>query len=550
MANVHDDASARAASRASGQLDPDETWWRSGVLYQVYPRSFVDADGDGVGDLEGLIDRLEHLEWLGVDAIWLNPITPSPDADWGYDVADFTAVHPDLGDLETLDRVVAAAADRGIRVMLDLVPNHTSDRHPWFEAARSERSSPFRDRYVWGDARPDGSPPNNWRSTFGGPAWTFDDATGQYYLHNFLPEQPDLNWWNEEVRQAFDDILRFWMDRGIEGFRIDVANGLVKDRGLRDNPPVTEDDHPLIRRLGVRPVHNMNRPEVHEIWRRWRNVVERREPPGVLLGETWVLDLDALATFYGSGDDELHLAMNFPFIFSPFDPALRDIVERVEVTLPSGAWPSWLGSNHDVGRLATRWCDDDERKVRAALLMLLTLRGTPILYAGDEIGLPEVAVPRDRLLDPVGIRGWPDDRGRDGGRTPMLWSAAEGAGFTRPGVEPWLPLGDAAACNVADQREDPGSILHLCRDLVALRRARRDLRDGTYVSLDASGGIWAWRRGRSTVVALNLSDDPAAVDLGAGTVLAGTDRSRDGTAIRRPLDLAAWEGVVIAIGPP
>jgi alpha-glucosidase len=529
-------------------MDPDEAWWRSGVLYQIYPRSFADSNGDGVGDLEGVIRRLDHLAWLGVDAAWLNPIMPSPNADWGYDVSDLTAVHPELGDLDTVDRLVAAASERGIRIMVDLVPNHTSDRHPWFEAARSDRGSPFRERYVWADPGPDGGPPNNWRSTFGGPAWTLDGLTGQYYLHNFLAEQPDLNWWSHDVRSAFEDVLAFWMDRGIAGFRIDVANGLVKDRALRDNPPVGEDDHPIIRRLGVRPVHNMNQPEVHEVWRRWRTIVDGHRPPGVLLGETWVLDLDLLVAYYGSGADELHLAMNFPFIFSDLGVGQAEIVERIEAALPPGAWPAWLGSNHDVGRFPTRWCSGDVRRVRATLLLLLTLRGTPILYAGDEIGMPEVPVSRERLLDPVGVRFWPDDPGRDPGRTPMQWSRADGAGFTEPGVEPWLPLGDAIACNVADQREDPASVLHLSRDLIALRRDRRDLRDGRYERLAAPDGVWSWRRGDRTVVAVNLSDAAASVDLGGGVVLIGTDRARDGAAIRDGIALGPFEAVVVDLG--
>ena len=246
----------------------DAAWWRDGVLYQIYVRSFADSNGDGIGDLRGVIEHLDHLGWLGVDGVWLSPVNPSPDLDWGYDVSDYRDVHPDLGDLRTLDELVGEAGSRGIRILLDLVPNHTSDRHPWFVDARSSRDAAHRDWYVWADPRADGSPPNNWRSIFGGSAWELDPTTGQYYLHNFLPEQPDLNWWNEEVRHEFDDILRFWFDRGIAGFRIDVANGLIHDPELRDNPAATEDDPPEIRRRGQRQVYNLNRPEVHEIYSR------------------------------------------------------------------------------------------------------------------------------------------------------------------------------------------------------------------------------------------------------------------------------------------
>ncbi|HJV04342.1 MAG TPA: alpha-amylase family glycosyl hydrolase, partial [Actinomycetota bacterium] len=323
---------------------PEEEWWRSGVLYQIYIRSFSDSDGDGSGDLQGVLDRLDHIEWLGVDAIWLTPASPSPDADWGYDVSDYTDVHAQLGDLTTFDRLMAEADRRGIRVVLDLVPNHTSDQHPWFRESRSSRTSRHRDWYVWRDPGPDGGPPNNWVSTFGGSAWTLDEATGQYYLHNFLPQQPDLNWWNEEVREAFREILRFWLDRGVAGFRIDVANGLIKDASFRDNPAVTESDHPRVRSLGLRPVYNLNRPEVHEVLRDWRKLADSYDPPRLLLGETWVLEMEHLIRFYGSGADELHLAMNFPFMFSRFGPELREVVEATEAALPEGAWPAWNGS--------------------------------------------------------------------------------------------------------------------------------------------------------------------------------------------------------------
>ena len=520
-----------------------DEWWRAGVLYQIYPRSFADSDGDGSGDLQGILDHLDHLAWLGVDGIWLNPVTPSPDADWGYDVSDYTSIHPDLGDLKTFDRLVSEAAGRGIRVIIDLVPNHTSDQHPWFVDARSSRDARHRDWYVWADPKPDGSPPNNWRSVFGGPAWTLDQGTGQYYLHNFLPQQPDLNWWNEEVRDAFDDILRFWLDRDVAGFRIDVANGIIKDRELRDNPPVTEEDHPLLRPLGLRPVYNMNRPEVHEVFRRWRALVDVYEPLRILLGETWVLDLEHLVRFYGSGTDQLHLAMNFPFLFARFGPTMRAVVDASEAGLPPGAWSAWHGSSHDSGRFPTRWCDGDPRKVRAALVVLLTLRGTPLLYYGDEIGMEEVAVPRERLRDPVGIRGWPQEPGRDRARTPMPWTGGPMGGFTRRDVEPWLPPGDPAACNVADQREDRGSVLHLCRDLVALRRARPDLAVGHFEAIEAPDGVWAWRRGGGTVVAVNASDASVEVDLGEGEVLLGTRRDREGH--RGPPTLEPWEAVVV-----
>ncbi len=527
----------------------DESWWRSGVLYQIYPRSFADSDGDGNGDLQGIIDHLDHLAWLGVDGIWLNPIGPSPNADWGYDVADYTAVHPDFGDLDALDRLVARAGDRGIRVILDLVPNHTSDRHPWFLDARSSRTARYRDRYVWADARPDGSPPNNWVSVFGGSAWTWDEATKQYYLHNFLPEQPDLNWWNEEVRSAFDDILRFWFDRGISGFRIDVAHGLVKDIQLRDNPIATVDDDDRSRALGQRHEFNMNRPEVHDILRRWRAIADTYDHDPILLGETWVPDLTALMRFYGDGSDELHLALNVPFVLAELGPQMRAIVGQEEAAIPGPAWPTWTGSNHDAGRFPTRWCEGDDRRIRAALMVLLTLRGTPVLYYGDEVGMPEVQVSRDRIRDPVGIRGWPDDPGRDRARTPMPWTNDPPGGFTRPGVDPWLPAGGQTSPNVAGQRDDPGSVLRFTRDLISLRRARADLRVGSYTAIDAPEGIWAWRRGDLTVVAMNHTTSAVEMPIGEGEVLLSTRRDREGARLADRLRLEPWEAQVISQQP-
>jgi alpha-glucosidase len=456
-----------------------QPWWQRAVLYQVYVRSFADSDGDGVGDLNGITARLEYLDWLGVDALWLSPVTPSPDQDWGYDVADYTAVQPVFGGMPALDELVAKAAERDIQVIIDLVPNHTSDRHPWFEEARAARDSPRRDWYVWADPKPDGSAPNNWRSSFGGgPAWTLDERTGQYYLHNFLPEQPDLNWWNEDVRAAFDGILRFWLDRGIAGFRIDVAHGIVKDRQLRDNPDPTVS------------TYNANRDEVHEVFKRWRRIIDEYEPPRVLLGETWVMELDRLARFYGSGEDELHLAFNFPFTFSALDAtATRDIVEATEAALPERAWPVWMLSNHDIQRFPTRMAGDDERKARAALLLLLTLRGTPVLYYGDELGMPQGDVPPERQRDMAG---------RDGARTPMPWNG----GWD----DPWLPL-SADVVPVAAQAEDEASFLSFCRGLIAQRRANPDLLGGAYETLPAPDGVWAFRRGESTTVTVNLTDE-------------------------------------------
>ena len=521
-------------------------WWRDAVLYQIYPRSWADSIGDGVGDLRGVIERLDYLEWLGVDGIWLNPITESPNADWGYDVSNYQDVHRDLGTLEDVDELIAAAGRRNIRIIMDIVPNHTSDEHPWFKDARSGRDARYRDFYVWADPRPDGSPPNNWLSVFGGEgAWEFHEPTGQFYLHNFLKQQPDLNWWNEEVADAFDDILRFWFDRDVAGFRIDVAHALVKDKLMRDNPPATPDDHPSVRRLGQRPQYNMNRPETHEVYRRWRRLCDSYDPKRILIGETYVLDLERMAAFYGKNDDELNLAFNFPFGVSPFEMAeLRRIVEDTDKLVPQESWPVWMASNHDIGRFPTRWCENDDSKTRCALMLILTLKGTAFLYYGDEIGMPAVQIPEADLQDPVGKRTSTKREGRDPGRTPMQWSAEEGAGFTGPGVRPWLPFGDVEPHNVRAQKGDPASILNLCRDLIALRRKLGDLRRGPYATMTAPDGGWAWRRG-ATVVAINPSEHPISIDGVRGAIAISTGRERDGERVAGTLALPPGEGAVV-----
>jgi alpha-glucosidase len=464
-----------------------QAWWQQAVIYQVYVRSFADSDGDGVGDLRGVIERLEYLEWLGVDAVWLSPITVSPDKDWGYDVADYRDVQPAFGTLADFDELVSRARDRGIRIVLDLVPNHTSDRHPWFLDARRSTTAHRRDWYLWADRRADGSPPNNWRSTFGkGSAWRLSPETGQLYLHSFLPEQVDLNWWTPAVRDEFDGIMRFWLDRGVAGFRLDVAHAIVKDRALRD-VPAGRDQDVLI-----------DIDETYAVLRRWRGLVDAYgTPERILIGETWVMDLERLARFYGRGRDQLHLAFNFPFAFSPLEAdALGDVVERTLAALPQEAWPVWMLSNHDIPRMSTRICGGDERKIRCALLLLLTLRGTAVVYQGDELGLEQAEVPPDRVRDMAG---------RDGCRTPLPWSRDGGW------VDPWLPLDDTTR-NAADQRQDPESILSFTQGLIRRRRASRDLRTGVYEQLVAPDGVWAFRRGSRTVVAVNLSDDPTAFE--------------------------------------
>jgi alpha-glucosidase len=525
-------------------MDDQTRWWQEGVLYQIYPRSFADSNGDGIGDIPGIIERLDYLSWLGVEGIWLNPIMSSPNDDWGYDVSDYTSVHPELGTLEDVDRLVEEAGRRGIRVLLDFVPNHTSTEHAWFIDATSGRDAKHRDWYVWADPKPDGSPPNNWVSAFGGSAWEFDESSGQYYLHNFLDTQADLNWWNDELRDAMDDVLRFWYERGIAGFRIDVAHAVIKDRELRDNLPAGADDDPKVQALGQRQTYNMDQPEVHDVIRRWREVGDSYDPPRVLVGETFLFDLARVAAYYGKGD-ELHLAFNFPFVFAPFEAkAMKEVVELTENLLPPIAWPAWTGSNHDVLRFPSRWCEGDERKIRLCLMLLLTLRGTPFLYYGDEIGMRSTDLTFDDVKDPVGKRFWSDDRGRDPGRTPMHWNADPGAGFTTAGATSWLPFGDHQSVNVADQKNDPSSTLSLTRALIRLRRASGDLRSGGYELLESTPEVWRFRRGTGTEVVLNFSDDDAVVEGPARAVQLSTDALRRQSADADPLRLGRWEGVI------
>ncbi len=487
---------------------PQSPWWEGAAIYQVYVRSWQDSNGDGIGDLAGVTERLDYLSWLGIEAIWLSPIHPSPNCDFGYDVSDYYGVHPDLGTEKDLATLVEKAAERGIVVILDLVPNHTSDAHPWFVEALGDPDSPKRDFYVWADPKEGGGPPNNWLDETGSCAWTLDPASGQYYLHNFLPSQPDLNWWNPVVQKEFEAILAYWFDKGIGGFRIDVAHGLVKDAELRDNPPAEPGDHPLIVKKGLRPVYNVNRPEVHPLYRRWRSIADSYVAPRLLLGETWVLSPEELAPYYGQGD-ELHLGFNFSLLFSPFSPlALAGIVERTLASLPEGAHAVWTGSNHDVSRMASRWAGGEPTKARLALGIICLLPGTVVLYYGDELGMVDVDLDPSDLVDDMSRKNPASSRDRS--RTPMQWSAGLGCGFTTDGVRSWLPMGDCATTNVEQQRQDRSSLLWMCRDLLELRRSRLGSR--TYRQILLTEQLWCWSAGQDVVVVANFSRDEIALD--------------------------------------
>ena len=528
--------------------DDSYHWWQDGIVYQVYAQSFADADGDGVGDLAGIASRLEHPAWLGANAIWITPFFPSPMVDGGYDVADYTDVDPLLGTLDDLDRLVSGAHARGLGVILDLVPNHSSDAHPWFVESRSSRDNPRRDWYLWRDPAADGGPPNNWISEFGGPAWTLDPGTGQYYYHAFASAQPDLNWRNPEVRRAIYDAMRFWLDRGIDGFRVDVLWHLVKDEAWRDNPPnpdyVEGRDSPSRRLLQV---FSADQPEVHDIVAEMRGVLDEYDDR-VLIGEIY-LPVDRLVAYYGREGRGAHLPFNFHLILSAWDArSIEAVIDAYEGALPPAAWPNWVLGNHDLPRVASRIGD---AQARVAAVLLLTLRGTPTLYYGEELGLRDVEVPEALVRDVRGTNQPGRGLSRDPVRAPMPWDASRGGGFTSG--TPWLPIGEwNRAHSVAAQRGDPRSMLSLYRRLIDLRRAERALSVGSYRPVPARGSVLAYRRrhaDRELLICLNLASSPAALRLpdgfGRGRVLLSATGAAEGTEHVGRLELAGDEALIL-----
>ncbi|HYC38078.1 MAG TPA: alpha-amylase family glycosyl hydrolase [Usitatibacter sp.] len=538
-------------SRAhSGRDGGTFRWWQRGIIYQVYPRSFLDSNGDGVGDLAGILARLDYLRWLGVDAVWISPIYPSPMKDFGYDVSDYTGIHPLFGTFEDFDRLVEAAHARDLKVILDFVPNHTSDRHPWFQEARASRDSPRRDWYLWRDPAPGGGPPNNWLSCFGGSAWEYDEASGQYYYHAFLREQPDLNWRNPAVVAAMLGVLRFWLDRGVDGFRVDVLWHIVKDDQFRDNPANPDWREGRDPFQALIPMHSTDRPEVHDIIVRMRRLFDEYEDR-VLIGEIY-LPVERLVQYYGVDLAGAHLPFNFQLILARWDARhIAGLIAEYERALPEGAWPNWVLGNHDQHRIASRV---GRAQARVAAMLLLTLRGTPTLYYGDEIGMVDVPIPPDRVQDPFERNVPGRNLGRDPERTPMQWSAAPHAGFSR--VEPWLPVAaDHREVNVEAQRDDPGSMLGLYSRLIALRRGEPALEVGRFEPVEATGDVLAYarhaREGESAfLVALNLGSTPhtlhCALAIG-GTVALSTHMDRWGQRITDGVALRPDEGVVIRI---
>ena len=523
-------------------------WWQRGIIYQIYPRSFQDSDGDGIGDLAGIMARLDYLVALGIDAVWISPIFPSPMADFGYDVANYCDVDPRFGTLETFDRLVAEVHRRGLKIILDYVPNHTSDQHPWFRESRASRASAKRDWYIWRSSKPDAAVPCNWLAEFGGSAWQWDDATQQYYYHAFLPQQPDLNWRNPAVRDAMLDVLRFWLDRGVDGFRVDAIHHLFENIELRDNPinPDWREGMSPARRL-LR-THTIEQPEVHDAIAAMRRVADSYGPDRLLIGEAY-LPIERLVAYYGSALSGFHLPFNFHLIRTPWNPtAIFKLVESYEAQLPKGGWPNWVLGNHDRPRLASRI---GKAQVRVAAMMLLTLRGTPTMYQGDEIGMADVPISPERVRDPWEINVPGLGLGRDPERTPMQWDASRNAGFSS--VEPWLPVAaDYVETNVARQAADRRSVLSLYRYLIALRRREPALSIGNYESVAATEHVLSYERRldeRRIRIILNMSGiaQQLSPQVGAkGRLLLSTLRDREGEDVDiRSLD--PDEGVIVKL---
>ena len=528
-----------------------QPWWQAAVIYQVYPRSFADSDGDGLGDLPGLTSRLDYLAGtLGADAIWICPFYPSPLVDFGYDVTDFTAVDPAYGTLADFDALIAEAHRRGLRVIIDYIPNHSSDQHPWFRESRSRRDSPRRDWYVWADPAPGGGPPSNWTSEMGGSTWQLDPPTGQYYLHSFHREQPDLNWRCPALREAMLGVLRWWLDRGVDGIRIDVAHLLAKHPGLADNPVrarpqsnPTDRQHPdFDTQLHV---NDRMQPEVHEYLAMIRAVLdsctERTGRERVAMAEIEAMPWPHWSRFFGRNGEGVQLPFNFHLIEADWAPAaLAASIEGQEAALPPGAWPNYVLQNHDRPRLASRLGTE---QVRTAAMLLLTLRGTPTLYYGEELGLAD---------HPIGPARWLDPLGRDQSRLPMPWTAEPGGGFSaRPGAVSWLPpYPDTGRVSVRAQLADPASVLSLYRELIACRRTTPALLAGGYQTVRADGGCLCYLRSdgaQQVLVALNLAPAPATVRLPApGWMLLDTC-GRSGRRVRAEVELPPATGAVIEL---
>jgi alpha-glucosidase len=522
----------------------DEAWWKRGIIYQLYPRSFQDSNGDGIGDLNGLRRRLDYLHWLGIDAIWISPIYPSPMADFGYDISNYCEIDPLFGTMEEFDELVREAHRRSLKIILDYVPNHTSDAHPWFQESRSSRTSHKRNWYIWRDGKPGGGRPNNWVSQFGGSAWTLDQTTNQYYLHSFLSQQPDLNWRNPEVREAMFKVLQFWLDRGVDGFRVDVLWLLIKDAAFRDNPPnpMYRPTQPAIDRS--LSLYNADQPEVHDVVAQMRAVLDRYSDR-VLIGEIY-LPFNRLITYYGKNLEGAQLPFNFALIHAAWNAQeIARLIAEYENALPAGGWPNWVLGNHDQPRIAARV---GESQARIAAMLLLTLRGTPTMYYGDELGLARTAVPPEFTQDP-----WEKNEpglgvSRDPWRTPFPWDNSTNAGFTTG--QPWLPLDSKYRTkNVKSLRQQYDSLLMLYHRLIQIRKAHRALTSGNACVVGADDNVLVYERTYDTesiAIVLNFGEEDRILkppNLAKSTFVLSTYMDREGQVLE--LKLRGNEGVLL-----
>jgi alpha-glucosidase len=513
-------------------------WWQHAVVYQIYPRSFQDSNWDGIGDLRGILQRLDYLVSLGVDAIWISPIYPSPMADFGYDISDYCGIDPIFGTMPDFDHLLSEAHARGLRVILDFVPNHTSDRHPWFLESRSSRDNPKRDWYIWRDS------PNNWVSHFGGSAWQYDEHTGQYYLHEFLREQPDLNWRNPAVKQAMFDTLRFWLNKGVDGFRVDVMWVMIKDDQFRDNPPNPAYQPQEASKNSLLPIYDADRPEIHDLVAEMRSVIDSY-PGRVLIGEIY-LPIHQLMSYYGRDLSGANLPFNFQLLQCPWTAqSVAKVLVDYYSALPAGAWPNWVLGNHDKPRIASRV---GTAQARIAAMLLFTLPGTLTIYYGEELGMLDVPIAAGEVQDPAEKNEPGVGQGRDPERTPMPWDSSMNAGFTHG--KPWLPLGDNAKCPVQAQENDPGSMLTFYRGLIRMRKEHLVLVSGTLAETRTDGHLLRYMRisGNDRLdVILNFSQESLDVSADIGTVLAATENSRLGTLTGGMFRLGPSEGLVIKL---
>jgi alpha-glucosidase len=523
-----------------------QQWWQNAVIYEIAAISFQDSNGDGKGDIPGLISRLDYLEWLGIDAVWLTPIYPSPFRDFGYDISEFCAIDPMYGSMADFDRLLAQLHGRGIRLILDFVPNHTSADHPWFAEARAARNSAKRDWYVWADAAADGGPPNNWRSRFGGSAWTWDEGSSQYYYHAFLEEQPDLNWRSPALRAAMADVLRFWMERGVDGFRVDASAVLAEDALLRDDPPNPEADENTPPPSRLKRIFTDDRPESMTFLEEIRAVVDEF-PERVLAGEVQG-KIDRIGHFYGNDRPRLHLPLNFALLDTEWDGlSLQAQIDAYLNVVPKHAWPNWVIGGHDKKRIASKL---GQNQARILAMLLLTLRGTPFLFAGDEIGMEQVEIPADCIQDPFEklVPGY--GLCRDPERAPLAWQAGPSGGFTTG--EPWLPMApDAQQRNVAAMTTDPKSLLSLYRALITLRRKTPQLRAGEMVPLRGTNDLMLFKRRDESgeiLVVLNLVHQPRRLELAfRGTRLLSTRLDGGEEQIQAPYLLMPDEGMIVRL---